>query len=133
MVVWVIIAFLVLVIIGNIMPRDSNYSNNEQPNTEKTWREVTTFSGKDTKDTPTFNIQGERFKLTYTVIPESGYPEYASFSVYAFEPGNDVYTSYASLDSGTDSTISYKGKGEYYLKIVAANLDGWSIKVEDYY
>ncbi len=99
----------------------------------KEWHEVTTFSGSDTKDTDTFIIKGDRFKLTYTVSPDPEYPQYASFSVYAFEPGSNAYAAYASLDSGTDSTTSYKGSGEYYLKVVAANLKSWSVKVEDYY
>ena len=94
------------------------------------WHEVATFSGTNDKTTDTFNIQGDRFKLTYTANPAN---EYSIFYLYVYQPGYTSYTESYDLNSGTDSSISYKGAGTYYLKVLAANLNSWQVKIEDYY
>ncbi len=99
------------------------------------WHEVITFTGSNNKNTDTFQIKGEKFKLTYTIkgLPDNR-PDDSRFSVYSFTPGSTSYTSYASLTKeGTDSSTVYKGSGEYYLQLNTANLQSWSVKVEDYY
>jgi len=99
--------------------------------TAGSWHEVTTFSGASTKNTETFQTRGSKFRLTYTVRPDN---EYSLFNLYVYPDGEDrVFKDQASLASGTDSTVVYAEAGSYYIKVVSANLDGWSIKVEDYY
>lgn len=103
--------------------------------TPPTWHEVTFFSGTDTKTTDTFAIKGDKFKLTYYVMPEN---EYDYFSLFVYPEGNSGYVSYAQLDgvgvnSKPESTIVYEGAGSYYLDIGAANLNTWRVQVDDYY
>jgi hypothetical protein len=98
------------------------------------WHNVTTFTGTDDKTTDTFNIQGSKFRITYSVYPNSDYPQYASFNFFVYPEGETTeYTDTAGLSSGTDSTISYAGPGNYYIKVIAGNLYNWGIRVEDWY
>ena len=148
--VWtgVIVIFILLAIIGSFSsdnsadPNKNNLGNVQEPtiqdqnaqdqqqNVQKTWHEVTTFTGTSDKKTDTFNIQGDRFRLTYTVNPSN---DYSIFYLYVYEPGSDIYTESFSLESGTEESVSYEGSGEYYLDIKAANLNSWTVKVEDHY
>src|SRR3989344_2336851 len=148
--VWtgVIVIFVLLAIIGsfssdssidynqnnleNIQEQETESENlpNQQINNQKSWHEVMTFTGTSDKKTDTFNIQGDRFRLTYTVNHSN---DYSIFYLYVYEPGSDIYTESFSLESGTEESVSYEGSGEYYLDIKAANLNSWTVKVEDYY
>jgi len=144
----IIVVFVLLVIMGsfssdsstdynqnnleNIQEQETESENlpNQQINSQKSWHEVTTFTGTSDKKTDTFNIQGDRFRLTYTVNPAN---DYSIFYLYAYELGNEIYIESFNLDSGTEESLSYEGAGEYYLDINAANLRDWTVKVEDYY
>lgn len=115
----------------SIQTESSSGNNQNTVISSATWHEVTTFSGTQNKNTDTFETRGSKFRLTYTVRPDN---EYSLFSFYVYPDGEDkVYKDTASLNSGTDTTTIYSGSGKYYLKIIAANLEGWNIKVEDYY
>ncbi len=104
------------------------------PLVSKSWHEIKTFSGSSDKTTDTFNIQGDKFKLTYTIDASN---DYSIFSFFVYPEGETVMYSESIMSdmgvSGTDSTISYVGKGIYYLKVIAANLDSWEVEIEDYY
>ena len=108
------------------------------PTTSETgdWHELTTFNGVNWETTDVFNIKGSKFRMTYTTNPGE-YPEYAAFSFFVYPEGETtMYTESIMTNmgtSGTDSSISYAGAGNYYLKVIAANLDSWNIKIEEYY
>ena len=103
--------------------------------TPPSWHEVTFFSGTDTKTTDTFAIKGDKFKLTYYIMPEN---EYDYFSMFVYLEGDSGYVSSVQLDgvsvnSKPESTIIYEGAGSYYLDIGAANLQTWRVQIDDYY
>ena len=136
----IIVFLFILGFISSIINNDNlaqitnnqNLQKNEQQiqNSQMTWHEVATFVGTNDKKTDTFNIQGDRFKLTYTVQPAN---DYSAFYLFVYEPGNNIFIESFNLDSGSEESISYSGPGEYYLDIGAANLRGWTVKIEDYY
>jgi len=142
----VIIVLILLVIAGNFLTNDdtTNYNQNSEltipdnsqqtqdnsNSASKSWYDLTSFKGKDNKNTDTFKIQGNKFKLIYTVNPAN---DYSLFSIFVYEESNNIYKDYISLDSGTDSSIIYKGPGTFYLDITAANLNSWEVEIEDYY
>ena len=114
-----------------LISNDSNSQSVSAPVSNPIWHTVTNFSGTGNTNTDSFQIQGGRFRLTYSANPEN---EYSLFSLLAYHPGSDVYTDTFSLNSGgTQSSISYSGAGEYYLKIISANMKSWNVQVEDYY
>jgi hypothetical protein len=102
-----------------------------------TWHSVATFTGTGDKDTDTFQIKGDKFKLKVTAKTES--LEYGLFSVYVYPEGETAsYSGQGAIDSfdkntETDEFFINAGSGTYYLKTIAANLDKWNIEVFDYY
>ena len=100
------------------------------PTVSKTWNKVDSFSGKSSKKTDTFYITGDKFKVIYAVNPEN---DYSLFYLTIYKEGQNMYTDMVSLDSGSDESIIYKGKGNFYLDINAANLNSWKVEIEDYY
>ena len=103
--------------------------------TPPSWHEVTFFSGTDDKTTDTFNIKGDKFKLTYYVIPAN---DYDIFYLYVYREGESLSVSSVDLqgvdvNSKPESTIVYEGTGSYYLDIGAANLQTRRVSIEDYY
>ncbi len=138
----IIVIFALLVffaLINSIIKSDSETQTNNENSIENSenqqindpeWHEVTAFAGTSDKKTDTFSTNGDRFRLTYTANPAN---EYSIFYLYVYRPGENLYTESFTLESGTESSISYEGEGEYYLDIKAANLRDWTVKIEDYY
>ncbi|PKL69105.1 MAG: hypothetical protein CVV28_03035 [Methanobacteriales archaeon HGW-Methanobacteriales-1] len=102
-----------------------------------TWHSVANFTGADYDNTSSFNIKGSKFKLKVSATADS--PEYAVFSVYAYPVGETgLYAGKGDIDSFNKTTekkefIINEGSGDYYLRIIAANLGKWKIEVFDYY
>ncbi len=109
---------------------EDNLEYEQEPISQKDWHYTTSFNGVSDKTTDTFEIKGNKFKLTYIVNPAN---DYSFFSIFVYEEGNDMFVDFFTLDAGTETTIVYEGSGTYYLDIGVANLDSWSMKVEDYY
>lgn len=152
--IWSLVILLVvlnLLFLGAILPdteknNSSNSNINSQNNyqssntanvikeettaTSKSWHDITSFDGTNSKKTDTFHIQGDKFKLIYNVNPAN---EYSAFYLTIYREGDTYMADSVSLDSGSDESIIYEGKGNFYLDINAANLDDWEVKVEDYY
>ena len=104
--------------------------------TQKTWHSVTSFSGSGDKTTQPFTIKGDEWRVKYTTKADSEYPEYAVFGVFVYPRGETVmYASAWDCDGKSCSDIQYiyEGIGDYYFSVIAANIDSWSLEVEDYY
>lgn len=145
------IGLILIVGIFGMMSPDQNTSNvtdssSSEPATttntssavsSPTWHSVATFTGTGDKDTDTFQIKGDKFKLKVTAKTESS--EYAVFAVYVYPEGETAaYSGQGNIDSfdkntETDEFFINAGSGTYYLKTIAANLDNWDIEVFDYY
>ena len=108
---------------------EKTYANNI-PDYQGSWRYVDEFDGASDKTTDTFIITGKKVRLTYEIDPEN---DYSIFFLYLYEEEDSFLTSMYSLKEGAETSISYCGSGTYYLNIGAANLDGWEVKVEEYY
>ncbi len=105
----------------------------QQPPAQKSWHLAAAFNGVGYKTTETFTIQGSRFRINYTIIHAN---EYGIFGAFVYPEGETIgYVSMMMLNypQASESTICYKGPGNYYFEINAANLVSWTITVEDYY
>lgn len=105
----------------------------EETATGTEWSTVQTFTGKESKDTPPFNISGTKWRIIWTADVQ--YPEYAVFNILVYPqdtPG--LITKRISYSEGAsgDTAYIYEGGQDYYLKVIAANLNNWNIIVEDY-
>jgi hypothetical protein len=105
----------------------------EETAKEAEWSTVQTFTGKESKNTPPFNISGTKWRIIWTADVQS--PEYAVFSILVYPqdtPGLLTKRVSYSKDTSSDTAYIYEGGRDYYLKVIAANLSNWTIIVEDY-
>ncbi|PWI48068.1 hypothetical protein CEE45_08570 [Candidatus Heimdallarchaeota archaeon B3_Heim] len=85
----------------------------------------TSFSGFGSANTKLFTSSGN-VKITWTTTYDS--PDYAFFSVFTYEVGNSIFKDYFTGLSG--ETYFYEA-GNFYFDVSAANLNSWSLIVED--
>ncbi len=104
---------------------------------EGRWIKVADYSGTSRENTDTFRVEGNKFKIEYSIAGDSVYG-YWSFYIYP-ENATTGYVSYQTVDFSeynerTISGVSYcfEGDGSYYCYIGAANLDYWDIVIYDW-
>jgi hypothetical protein len=97
------------------------------------WQTINTFKGQNTFTTPPFEIQGIKWRITWAI--DAIDPAYASFSafVYSSKPGSLPIQQIASSQGRRSETVYIDSGGQdYYIKVIAANLNSWTITVDDY-
>jgi hypothetical protein len=105
----------------------------EEITNETEWNIVQVFTGKESETTSPFHISGTEWRFTWTADIE--YPEYAVFDMLVYpQDKTGVPTKVVSYREGAsgDTVYIYGGGCNYYLKVIAANLNNWIITVEDY-
>ena len=85
----------------------------------------TSFSGYGSSNTKLFTSSGN-IKITWTTTYDS--PDYAFFSVFTYEQGNIIFKD--SFTGLSGETFFYQ-VGNFYFDVSSANLNSWSIMVED--
>ncbi len=92
------------------------------------WTDFFTVSGAGDKNTETFTTGGNiRLKWSYNTTS----PQYASMAIYVYHGGDSVPTDSAQSGPGqsSDTTYLYLPAGQYYLKVLAANINSWKIEL----
>ena len=105
----------------------------EETINETEWNIVQVFTGKESETTSPFHIFGTAWRVVWMVDVQ--YPEYAVFDVLVYSQDKpDVLVRRVSYseDASGDTVYIYDGGCDYYLKVIAANLNNWTIAVEDY-
>lgn len=141
------VGLLVIVGISAILSPDSNTSTTTSTptstqtatpvQTEPTWHSVATFTGTGDKETDSFTIKGQKFKVKITATTES--LQYGSISFFTYPEGETrSYAGYGAIDSFSQSTETDEfmvtaSPGSYYLSVLAANMKNWKAEVFDYY
>ena len=142
------VGLLILFAIGSMVTPDKNTAtttgNAPQSTTQAqttapavTWHSVANFTGSGDKNTPSFTTKGTKFKVVINASTSS--PEYALMSFFAYLEG-ETKSYVGSGDMGTFSQSSQSDEfevtaspGNYYLSVIAANLNKWHVEVFDYY
>jgi len=101
-----------------------------QPPAQGEWKTTYTFTGSEAKDTEDFNVPTNYWRVVYTVKAES--EQYAAFYLYVYPSGETAgYVAHVALmKSGSDVSYVRAGPGNFYLKVLAANLNSWTIEVQ---
>jgi hypothetical protein len=92
------------------------------------------ITGSSDKTTDYFNVPGSEWRITWDYTPHFDSPEYAVFGFFVYPKGtttqyvDNIYKSGAAETVGT--TYIHKGPGNYYLKIIVANIEDYRITVE---
>jgi len=106
---------------------------------QATWHSVAKFTGTGDKDTSSFNIKGNKFKVKITATADTNATEYAGIHFFAYPEGETAdYDGQGSISNFNQNTMTDEFEvtatpGNYYLKVGSANLANWSIEVFDYY
>ena len=92
---------------------------------------VETFSGITTEITPSFHISDPEWNITWSIDIEA--PEYSYFKIYVYREDMSpilVKIISASNNITNDTASIHEGGYDYYIKIIAANLQSWNIVIE---
>ena len=111
----------------------TNSGNNQttETNKEKQYVKVIELSGTQNKKSDSFTLQGGKQKITYDF--QGG--DMIVGGIYVMKEGTSKdkdggIPEVMIQNSGSDSTITRKGAGTYYLDITAAN-SKWTVTVEE--
>ena len=99
----------------------------------KTWHSVITFTGREDETTSSFTIKGDVWRVKWSVGSCSEHPVFSVFVYPMGELVKDVIFWGGSKETYSGTQYIYRGGGDYYFKIDAANLYSWKLEVEDYY
>lgn len=96
---------------------------------------VTAITGSADQTTATFPITSNTWRLQWSYTPKSSSnPEFAFFSVFIYPKGETAgYAGSFSADGNTQTSGTeyvYEGNDDYYLKILAANLQSYTITIQ---
>jgi hypothetical protein len=99
------------------------------------WQTVTTFQGSSDTTTNYFKIDATEWRIKWSYTPKTGIAgDFAGFSVFIYPKGETVNYVDFILKTGRNETSGtlyvHEGGKEYYMKIGAANVDGYTITVE---
>lgn len=98
------------------------------------WHTVTTFRGRNYKETAAFAIKGDMWRMNWNTV---GHGNDSAISVYVHEQWNfiPVIDSFARdtfpFNSGTYCV--YEGPETYFLDVRAFELEEWQIEIQDFY
>ncbi|MGV8144414.1 MAG: hypothetical protein ACP5OJ_07350 [Methanothermobacter sp.] len=116
---------------------DTGSDTNTGTSDDDNWHSVANLSGTDDDTTDSFTIKGDKLKIKAKVTATNSL-EYALFNFFVYPEGETtMYEDFDSIDSFNQTTETKEmeinvSPGDYYLKIIAANVD-WEIEVFDYY
>jgi len=99
---------------------------------EEGWNTVRAFAGKASETTAPFHVSGAEWRIVWTA--DASYPEHAVLDIFVYP--EDVYSLFSrkishSDGSGSGTVYIDEGDGDYHMEVIAANLRGWTIAVQD--
>lgn len=91
------------------------------------------ITGTGDKTSPPFFVTTNEWVVNWNYTPNPKYPEMAVFGFFVY-PRGETAMSVVSVMAGMGgktigSTYSYAGVGEYYIKVLAGNIDFWTILI----
>ena len=97
------------------------------------WVEVTQFTGSGDYTTNYFTCSHAEWRINWSYIPLSDYPEYAGFTVYVYPRNETSDIARVSQDGNTTTsgtTYIHNAQGEFYLEFLVANLQGYTVVIQ---
>ena len=97
------------------------------------WEIIDIFYGEESQSALTFSVPGDRWRISCTA--EAEYYEHAVFNIFIYSGTStlELVSNISCLpDIDTGVVYYYDGKGDYSIKVIAANLQAWTIVVKGY-
>ncbi len=95
-----------------------------------TTKTIQTFTDKQDKTTDSFKISRPQWRVDWKAAPTD--PKWAAFSFFVYKKDNTgryLETVSATTNSFNGTKDILKGNGEFYIKVLTANISGWEIKI----
>ncbi|MEO6529492.1 MAG: hypothetical protein ABIN10_11125, partial [Specibacter sp.] len=106
----------------------------KEPAAAATWVEVLSLSGTADQASQVFALTGKETRMVYEF--KGSDPDTAIAAIYLEKEGKDI-----AVDGGipiviaskpeANTTALHKNAGKYFLDVKAANLDSWTVKIEE--
>lgn len=101
---------------------------------QKQWTEVVALSGSSDTASQVFELTGAEAQLTYEFKGTD--PDMVVVAVYLESEGKDISKDGALpvvvlSKPGASTTALHKKPGKYFLDVRSANLDSWTVKIEE--
>lgn len=106
----------------------------EKPAAAATWVEVVALSGTADQASQVFALSGKETRMVYEFVGSD--PDMAIGSIYLEKEGTDIM-----VDGGipvvmatkpeSNTTAIHKKAGNYFLDVKAANLESWTVRIEE--
>lgn len=111
-------------------PTETTTPSLPEPQPEPQTFEPIVITGSGDKTSPPFSVTTDEWIIDWSFIPNPEYPELAVFGFFIYPRGETVsFVESVSFADEEGSTYSYAGSGEYYLEVIAANIEGWEVVV----
>jgi len=120
-------SFIVVALFSMVLLAGLGYAAN--------WQTVTTFQGSSDTTTNYFKIDATEWRIKWSYTPKAGIAgDLACFSVFIYPKGETTQFIDTVIKTGRNETSGtlyvHEGGKEYYLKIGVANVDGFTVTVE---
>lgn len=99
--------------------------------TGDTWNTVITITGRGYKTSELFSISASQWRISWSYTTST--PDYAGFNILVYPRWTTVsYVATISADGPSQSDVSYvyEGDDDFYIEALVANLDSWTIVIE---
>jgi len=100
------------------------------PAEQDTTFESIIITGTANKTSQPFIVTTKEWVANWSYVPHPEYPELAVFQFYIYRKGETaMFVGFMLSPEGTSGSYSYAGSGEYYIKVVADNVESWEIVI----
>ena len=102
------------------------------PENEAGWTTIKSYNGKEGTTTSAFHISGSKWRITWTV--DTPQTKYAVFDILIYrQDSTNLLAGRISYSQGMPggTAIFDEGGHDYYLKVLTANLNKWTIDIEE--
>jgi hypothetical protein len=101
----------------------------------QSYQTIKTITGSSDQTTDYFNVPTGEWRISWSYTPDPSYPSLAVFSIFAYPQGESNIYSASVMEIGDKNTtgltyVHEQQGGDYYLKIVAANVATYTIIIE---
>ena len=115
--------------ISNLTSQIAELEQLVPPLTKGEWNTIKTFTGSASKTTEVFYIPSETWRINWTYTGGS----LAVFGFFVYPEGETVLfvESLSTMGSSqSDVTYIYEGPESFYVKLIVANIDQWTLTVQ---
>ncbi|MFC1990186.1 hypothetical protein ACFLVW_06500 [Chloroflexota bacterium] len=88
------------------------------------------ITGDANKTSQPFRVTTKEWVANWSYVPHPEYPELAVFQLFIYPKGEpSMFVGFMLSPQGTSGSYSHAGAGEYYIKVVADNVESWEIVI----